>query len=331
MPVLGLHCFMMEIRKPDGAADLASLLSRDPRVAWAQPVQAFHAMTATTGDDPLYPLQPVARAWHLTELHHAALGRGVRVAVVDSGIDSGHPDLAGQIERRENFVDGKPYEAEMHGTAIAGIIAARAGNGLGIVGVAPGARLLALRACWQQAAGDTACDSFSLAKALQAAIVQGADVINLSLAGPDDRLLRALLDRALQHGITLVGAVDARLAGGGFPASHPGVLAVAEAVPENEPAARILLAPGRDVPSTLPGARWGFVSGASFAAAEVSGLVALIVELRPGLGPQRVREALRAGRADAIGAVDACAVLARFGPACSCSCIASRAGADALR
>jgi subtilisin family serine protease len=161
--------------------------------------------------------------------------------------------------------------------------------------------------------------------------VQGADVINLSLAGPDDRLLRALLDRALQHGITLVGAVDARLAGGGFPASHPGVLAVAEAVPENEPAARILLAPGRDVPSTLPGARWGFVSGASFAAAEVSGLVALIVELRPGLGPQRVREALRAGRADAIGAVDACAVLARFGPACSCSCIASRAGADALR
>jgi subtilisin family serine protease len=190
MPVLGLHCFVMEMRKPDDAADLAGLLSRDPGVAWAQPVQTFHAMAAMAamaGEDPLYPLQPVARLWHLSELHNAALGRGVRVAVVDSGVESAHPDLIGQVEREENFVDGKAYVPEMHGTAVAGIIAARAGNGIGIAGVAPGARLLALRGCWQQASGATACDSFSLAKALQAAIVQGADVINLSLAGPDAR------------------------------------------------------------------------------------------------------------------------------------------------
>jgi subtilisin family serine protease len=325
----------MEMRKPDDAADLAGLLSRDPGVAWAQPVQTFHAMAAMAamaGEDPLYPLQPVARLWHLSELHNAALGRGVRVAVVDSGVESAHPDLIGQVEREENFVDGKAYVPELHGTAVAGIIAARAGNGIGIAGVAPGARLLALRGCWQQASGATACDSFSLAKALQAAIVQGADVINLSLAGPDDRLLRELLDRALARGIKLVGAVDLRLPGGGFPALHPGVLAIADAAPENAPAAHILLAPGRDVPSTLPGARWGFVSGASFAAAEVSGLVALIAELQPGLAPRTIQQALSPARgAGAVEVVDACAAFARLAAACPCSCVASRVGANGDR
>jgi subtilisin family serine protease len=64
------------------------------------------------------------------------------VAVVDSGVDAEHPDLAGQLALRRNFVDAVPDAAEAHGTAVAGIIAARADNGIGIAGVAPGAR------CW---------------------------------------------------------------------------------------------------------------------------------------------------------------------------------------
>jgi subtilisin family serine protease len=95
----------------------------------------------------------------------AATGRKVTVAVVDSGIESNHPDLAGQVAVEENFVDGQKYVAELHGTAVAGVIAARAGNGVGIEGVAPDARLLALRACWQ-AGSATRCNSFTLAKAI---------------------------------------------------------------------------------------------------------------------------------------------------------------------
>lgn len=332
MPALGLHCFVLGPLDAQRAASLAGELSRDPRVAWAQPVQHFHAMSAGGSGDPLYALQPAARLWQLSRLHRAATGRGVSVAIIDSRVDAAHPDLQGQVASEEDFVgDGKPG-AEAHGTAVAGIIAAREGNGLGIAGIAPGAQLYALRACWQEANGAASCDSFTLAKALQEAILRGAQVINLSLAGPEDRLLRELLDRAASRGIALVAAADPQLPGGGFPASHPAAIAVAGAAPPGTAPSRVLLAPANDVPSTLPGARFGFVSGPSFAAAHVSGLLALLAELRPGLTPQQARQAMADATGDhAPARVDACAAFLRIGHDCACSCIASRASVDAQR
>ena len=94
-------------------------------------------------------LQPTAGLWHLDELHRVATGKNVRVAAIDSGVELDHPDLNGRVALARNFVDARDWVAERHGTAIAGIIGARADNGVGIVGVAPGAQLLALRACWQ--------------------------------------------------------------------------------------------------------------------------------------------------------------------------------------
>ena len=106
-----------------------------------------------------------------------------------------HPDLRGRIVVARNFVDARDAVAELHGTAVAGIIGARADNGVGIVGVAPEAQLMALRACWQVPADANAavCSSFTLAKALQFAIDNNARVINLSLGGPRDRLLERLV------------------------------------------------------------------------------------------------------------------------------------------
>src|SRR5471032_116660 len=205
---------------------IAEDLAHDPRVDWAQPVALFSGMGADAGD-PLYPVQPSAKYWHIAELHQTTTGRNVNVAIVDSGVDQQHPDLQGQVALAENFVDGSAYQAEPHGTAVAGIIAARSGNG-GIVGVAPGARLLALRACWQQTDLATRCSSFTLAKAINFAILNHAKVINLSLSGPPDRLLDRLVDVALERGIAVVGAVDPRDAGPAFPASHAGVIAVAQ-------------------------------------------------------------------------------------------------------
>lgn len=311
MPLVGVDCFIMTVPAGRSPGEVAAGLSRDPAVAWAEPVSLFHAQGAAPPghNDPLFPAQPAAREWRLADLHVTTTGRNVRVAVIDSQVETSHPDLAGQVQLSQNFVADRPSPPEQHGTGVAGIIAARADNGIGIAGVAPGARLMALRACWQSTApeaGGTLCDSLSLAKALYFAIDHRAEVINLSLSGPTDPLLGKLLDAALARDITVVGAYDRTLPGGGFPASHGGVVAVADEQPIAPPAG-VFSAPGRDVPTTQPGARWYLVNGSSFAAAHVSGLYAL---LREHPGPKPGALVLVAARGGG-GMIDTCATLLR--------------------
>jgi subtilisin family serine protease len=335
MPVIGVDCFVMERidQAPDtGANGVLAALAHDPRVAWAQADNRFEGFD---GGDPLYPVQPDGKYWHVAELHRVSTGRGVRIAVVDSGIDARHPDLQGQVEVQENFVEDQPAPAEAHGTAVAGIAAARAGNGQGIAGVAPDARLMALRACWQAASGGTVCSSFTLGKALNYAVLHDARIINLSLAGPADRLLAELLRAAGDRGSTVVAAVDPARADGGFPASSGLALAVAAQSHGSRAAARgVLLAPGTDIPTCVPGGRWGFVSGTSFATAHVAGLAALLAQLLPGASPAQLRRDIvasgdvgrieRAGNRGAAtpagGTIDACASIAHAAGACACSC-----------
>lgn len=302
MPLAGVDCFVMRLPEGDARspAEVASAVAEDRRVAWAQPVGLYRAQGSE--QEPLYPAQPAARQWQLADLHKLATGRGVRVAVVDSGVQAQHPDLAGQVVFNQNFVDDRAPPAEGHGTAVAGIIAARADNSAGIAGIAPQARLLALRACWQAAPGKTLCTGLGLAKALYAAIQQGAHIINMSLGGPDDRLLALLLDQAQARGATVVTALPGPAAPTPFPASHPGVLVVGSAPPL--PAGAVW-APGRDVPSAAPGGGWQLVSGSSFAAAHASGLLALVRELD---SQAPLASALvTAGQ----GRIDGCATLAR--------------------
>lgn len=320
MPDLGVDCYVMQVPDGRGAAEVVQAMSKDKRAEWVQAMNTFHALERP---DSLLALQPSMRLWHLDEMHKASTGRGVRVAIVDSGVDATHPDLAGRVVVEENFVDSSPFAPEAHGTAVAGIIGARADDGARVVGIAPQAVLLALRACWEVSANETLCSSFSLARALQYAISNNAQVINLSLAGPDDRLLARLVDVAIARGSTVVGAFDERMDGGGFPASHAGVLAVAEAGPGAAGGpAKILFAPGEDVPSTAPGARWNLVSGSSFAAAHVAGMVALVREVSP---TTTMRDAaswarLPSGSADGpAGSIDACATLRRAAPTTNCS------------
>src|SRR5689334_12001630 len=226
MPALGVDCFVMETQGTSSLARLVEKLSLDPRVESAQSMNLFHVLGY---NDPLYSLQPAATSWHLADLHRITTGKNVRVAEIDTGVETAHPDLSGRVALSRNFVDERTEVAEAHGTEVAGIIAAAGNNGIGIVGVAPEARLLVLRACWQTSgSGDPAvCSSFTLAKALQFALSADAQVINLSLGGPRDRLLERLLDTALSRGITVVGAADPGSSDGGFPASHRGVLAIA--------------------------------------------------------------------------------------------------------
>jgi subtilisin family serine protease len=317
MPVLGIDCYRMRLPTGASAAPLLETLARDQRVEWAQLIQDF---AAQAGTDPLYRTQPAADAWQLEQVRKIATGRKVVVAVVDSGIESTHPDLAGQVMVEENFVDNQKYVGELHGTAVAGVIAARAGNGVGIEGVAPEARLLALRACWQ-AASATRCNSFTLAKALNYALTNGAQIINLSLSGPQDRLLQQLVEVALARGVRVVGAADPARADGGFPANTPGVFAVASDGAVPPAGSRALLAPGRDIPTTMPGGRWGLVAGSSYAAAHVSGMLALLEELKPQLPAARLRDGivLNEGSPPLTG-IDLCATISRISGKCSCAC-----------
>jgi subtilisin family serine protease len=201
---------------------------------------------------------------------------------------------------------------------------------VGIAGVAPLARLLALRACWQAAATDTRCSSLTLSLALSAALDHDAQVINLSLGGPPDRLLQRLIETAQSRGIVVVAARNGKARDGGFPAALPGVIAVGDSPPAAP--AQGVTAPGTDVLATLPPSRWGIVSGSSYAAAHVSGLVALVLEARLRQGPLRVRAPAGVEVVSGSdGRVDACATLQRAMTSCVCGCGAAAMADSAAR
>ena len=315
MPLLGVDCYVMRL-SPGVSIDAAvAQVSRDPRVAWSEPMQVYEAQGSTgpRASDPLLPIEPAALTWRLTDLHKFATGRGVKVAIIDSKVDVAHPDLAGHFIADENFLAGTAPLPEQHGTAVAGIIGAAAGNGIGIAGIAPGAQMMALRACWQvrktTAPPPTLCESLGIARALQYAIDHKANVINLSLSGPPGILLSKLISIALTRNASVVTAFDPGLPNGGFPASQPGVIAVADEALRNLPA-NVYAAPGRDVPTTQPGGRWYLVNGTSYAVAHVSGLVALV----------RERRAVSSLARTASGTIDACASLLGAIPRCDCAC-----------
>ena len=319
MPLLGVDCFVMRIPEGVSRDQIVARLNLDKDVQWSQPLETFHSMAAAVPpDDPLFRAQPVASQWHLAALHRVATGRGVKVAVIDSQVEATHPDLIGQVATARDFVSQRRRTGERHGTNIAGVIGAASGNSQGIVGVAPDARLLALRACQESGGGTVrgaACQSLAVAKALHFAIESNADVINLSLSGPHDRLLDALIKIGLDRNIAIVASFDPDLPDGGFPASRTGVFAIADDALPSVPSF-VYKAPGRDIPTTMPGGSWGLVSGNSFATAHVSGLLALLLQHH---GASSNLPRLSRTRQ---GVVDACASL-ESAHSCICTCPAS--------
>jgi subtilisin family serine protease len=322
MPSLGVRCFLGEVGAGAVPQEVASRVAADPRVESAQAVQVFQLMGH---NDPYYDLQTSAKLLKLDALHRVATGRNVRVAQIDTGVDIRHPDLQGQLAGIRNFVDASEYTAELHGTAVAGIIAAKADNGIGIVGVAPGATLLPLRACWQaRSDAGAVCTSFTLAKALEYVLTQQVRVLNLSVAGPRDLLLARLIDRAVANGITVVGALDPAAPDAGFPANHANVIPVASSPGASAPSPAVI-APGDHVLTTTPNGSFGFVSGSSFAAAHIAGIAALLLELSPRLRPADIaalfdQEMHDDSLQDAVHVVNACAMLARISKLADCTC-----------
>ncbi len=297
--LLGIHCVVYQL--PRGADRNATLdrLRRDSRVETAQPYQSFATLTSTsdvtaTTTDPYRPLQRNLDVMDVTGAHLWSRGEGVRVAIIDTGVDARHPDLAGRVARQENFVDGaKTAAGDRHGTAIAGVIAALENNSQGIVGVAPAARLYAMRACWPAPADDSraVCSTLTLAKALAAAIEARIDIVNLSLTGPSDPLLTRLIEAGLRRGLVFVGATPAAGDANVFPTGIRGVISV-DAAGAKTSADSVLFAPGSEVLTLVPDGRYDFLSGSSLAAASVSGGIALLLARDRKLGADEARELL---------------------------------------
>jgi subtilisin family serine protease len=270
----------------------------------------------------------------VADAHPWSRGEGVKVAVIDTGVDIQHADLRGSIAAAANFVDAddQQFRRDRHGTEMAGVIAAVANNREGIVGVAPRARLLIFKACWQaRADADAAlCNSFTLARALAAAFDAHAQIVNMSLAGPDDPLVGDLIREGLRRGVLFVGAA-AESAGSLL--HQPGVIEVASSETHSA-VANALYAPGREILTLLPGGHYDFASGASIATAQVSGVVALMVAKNPGLSAAAAYRLLRDTSSSlqavdgSVGGVDACAAVVTLVGQGSCHTEAGQSMAD---
>jgi hypothetical protein len=290
---LSVHCIVYQMNAGESQSDLLRRLRSDARVESAQPLNSFATMSSadnTPYNDPYVGLQGSLAAMGVPQAHTWSRGKGVSIAVIDTAVDSSHADLAGSHVSVSNFT-GQRQRPAMHGTAVTGIIAATGGNRLGIVGIAPEADVRALAACWAEATNpaQAVCDSFTLAIALASAIESKANIVNLSLGGPSDPLLRRLVEHGLARNIIFVAALPGTGTATGFPSEIPGVLVV-DAVGHAHTARNILLAPGTDVLTLVPQNGYDFVSGSSMAAANVSGGIALLLSHR--LKANEVREVL---------------------------------------
>ncbi len=278
---------------------VAARLRAEPGVVAADPNVA-HLVSAGSAR----ALQYTPRLLDLRAIHAWSTGKGVRVAVVDTGVDSEHPELLGQVEVAEDLT-GTGYRPEVHGTAVASLVA---GKGSGLQGVAPGARILSLRACVPLRDGglDAACPADALVRALDRAFRLGTRVVNVSVGGPPTRAVEVVIRRLVALGllvVTAAGSTDRD--SGSYPAAVAGVLAVgatdaADRLYALSPKAPYLalVAPGVDVLAAVPGGRFAFFSGTSFAAPHVAGAAALLLEAAPSARNGNLESSLRSTAKD---------------------------------
>jgi subtilisin family serine protease len=247
----------------------------------------------------LRPLQYAPDLIQVPAAQRYAIGRAARIALVDTGVDLQHPELAGRVLLGAN-VAPSPYVPEVHGTAVAGVILAAAR----MLGVAPGARILVIRACTALRPGglEARCRTDDLVRAFHAAIRLGAKVVNVSLGGPPDVVLGTVVRDLARRALVVAAAGNGEA---GYPAAVPGVMAVGstDRRDRRDPTSPVgnflsVTAPGVDVLTTLTGSRYVFVSGTSIAAAHVAGTAALLLEAGPDLGPDRLRQALEQNAVD---------------------------------
>lgn len=269
-------------------------LKKDRRILIVQPNYILRTMS-----DPLRKMQYASDILKLDKIHDVYKGRGIKVAVLDTGVDTNHDDLKERVVFSRNHVRGEGYLAEVHGTAIAGIIGASI-NGFGIEGVAPEAEIVALRACRQvsKERPEGECFTDSLSKAMDEAILQKVNIVNMSFGTTQqDKLLKRLIDKGVEQGILFVASAGNFKAERGlrFPASYPSVISVGgfderlNPYPNPDITKKTsVCAPAVNIITTVPDNKHNFLSGTSMSSAYISGILALALEKDKSINKQRL-------------------------------------------
>ncbi len=307
-----LHVYIVQV--PIGQEEeWARRLRESPLVRYAEPDYIYHACT-TRPNDPYYaqyqwqlPFIGAENAWDMTT------GRAdVIIAVLDTGADLGHPDLAVKFVEGYDFInkDDDPTDDQGHGTHVAGIAAAVTNNALGVAGVSWGARIMPLKVLNSDGAGPNT----AIAQAVIWAVDHGAHIINMSLGGESpSATLESAIKYAYEHNVLVVAAAGNSYESGNptfYPAAYDHVLGVAAVDDEDRHASYSnagfyvdVAAPGGDPQSNLDsnprhwivstyyrssGYSYAWMSGTSQAVPHVAGLAALLLSLEPGLSPDEL-------------------------------------------
>ena len=291
-PLIGASLYRWRIGGNRTVASVINAAGAENIVASVQPNYYFTlqdaAAAVTRGD----PSQYVLRELQIDKAHEIATGKDVLVAMINSEIDSKHPDLGGTVSKSFDALGGGETP-HLHGTEMAGAIGAHGK----LLGIAPDARILAAHA-FDDTAGIAKGTSYAVYKSLQWATDNGARVVNMSFAGPTDPTLRRLVAAAYGKGVVLIAA--AGNAGPQseplYPAADPNVIAVTATDSDdhvfkmaNRGRHIAVAAPGVDIIALAPGGNYQLSTGTSIAAAHVSGIAALLLERKPSLTPSDVR------------------------------------------
>ena len=286
-PLEKLNIFLIDVPAGQMDAELEKF-KQDPDVVFAEPNYLGLALD-TIPNDPDWGKQynlvaiRAPQGWDLSTGSSA-----VTIAIVDSGVDLSHPDLAGKLVAGYDFVDNDtvPQDQYGHGTHVAGIAAASSNNNRGIAGVSWGAKIMPVRVLNAFGGG-----TFSaVANGIIWATDHGAQVINLSLGGDvGSPALKAAVDYALAKNMIVVAAAgNTGTTPLIYPAQYTGVIAVGATDSTNTRASFSdygneldLVAPGKSIYSLFPGNNYGYDTGTSMSAPHVAGLAAILLSI-PG-------------------------------------------------
>jgi subtilisin family serine protease len=337
--LIGSTIGLFRIAGRRAAETVSRELAADANVRSVQPnfryVLQDQKAALTEGDPGQYAVAEL----RLPEAHKLADGANVTIAVIDSGIDTKHPELADSIADSFDAL-GSKEGPHVHGTGVAGAIVAHAR----LTGSAPAARILAIRAFGKASSGAEST-SFVILKGLDYAAAHGAQIVNMSFAGPKDALVERGIAALAGKGIVMVAA--AGNAGAKSPPLYPAANANVIAISATDAQDRLftasnrggyiaVAAPGVDLFLPAPDEKYQITSGTSFSAAYVSGLAGLMLERDPALKPEQLRAILMKtardlgspGRDDLFGAgeADAFAAVSALGAAPVAAMTAAPAG-----
>ncbi len=283
---LGVHCILIE----SPSSDVLARLEKDKRVKWVQPFNEFDTQFSTQSEElKLTIISPTIKLPNM--------GNGVDIIVVDTGADTSHPAFDHSDVQYQNFVFGNGNgKNETHGTAITGLLAANDRTGKAPVkGLTSQANLSHYRGCWQKDNGAGKCTTLTLALALDAAVQANPNILNLSLSGPEDKVLEALVKKLIAQGTIVVSAHDVKRAPEDrFPKPQAGVIyayGTSNEKPSNIPTDTFLAS--STAMSLSPKGAYDIFSGHSIATPQLTAITASLLSSDPTISKNTIANRLK--------------------------------------